>query len=231
MLVQIPVSSETKRALVKWKDITSTPDLSKFKDYRLATITGKVNNIIVIDVDKPKPSKNEKDGFKHFKKLMKSNPKTLTYKTKSGGRHYYFKYDDDISTKNIGVCGFSIDVLTNSNYAIVYDKLYDEPIQTMPQNVKEFVMSWRNRKNKTTTKESPVKKIVNINNDIKYKYDQNELVKVLNLLPSKYYDDYKCWMTITSALKSAGLKDIWEQFSKKSSIVLCESVRLTLMLL
>ena len=87
----------------------------------------------------------------------------------------------------------------------------------MPENVKEFVMSWRNRKNKTTTKESPVKKIVNINNDIKYKYDQNELVKVLNLLPSKYYDDYKYWMTITSALKSAGLKNIWEQFSKKSS--------------
>ena len=98
MLVQIPVSSETKIALVKWSNIKATPDLSKFKDYRLATITGKINNIIVLDIDKPKPGKNEKDGFKYFKKLMKSNPKTLTYKTRSGGRHYYFKYDEEIDT-------------------------------------------------------------------------------------------------------------------------------------
>ena len=54
-----------------------------------------------------------------------------------------------------------MDVLTNNNYAIVYDKLYDEPIQTMPDNVKEFIMSWRNRKNKTTLKDNNVKKTIN----------------------------------------------------------------------
>ena len=69
---------------------------------------------------------------------MKDNQPTLTYKTMSGGRHYYFKYDEDIDTKNIGVNGFSIDVLTNNNYAIVYDKLYDEPIQQMPKNVRNL---------------------------------------------------------------------------------------------
>ena len=141
MLVQIPVSSETKVALVKWSNIKATPDLSLFKDCRIANITGKINNIIVLDIDKPKIGKDEKDGFKYFKKLMKGNKKTLTFTTKSGGRHYYFEYDEDINTKNIGVNGFSIDVLTNNNYAIVYDKLYDEPIQTMPDNVKEFIMS------------------------------------------------------------------------------------------
>jgi hypothetical protein len=222
MFIQIPVSKDSKKALVKWKDITITPDLSLFKDYRIANITGNINNIIVIDVDKPKIGKDEKDGFKHFKKLMKNNKKTLTYKTKSGGMHYYFEYDEDINTKNIGVNGFSIDVLTNNNYAIVYDKLYDEPIQTMPDNVKEFIMSWRTRNNKTT-KDTQIKKNVIINKDIKYKFDNDKLVKLLNLLPSKYYNDYKCWFTITSALKSANLKDIWVEFSKKSSSYDCNN--------
>jgi len=63
-MIQIPISSETKIALVKWSNIKATPDLSKFKDYRLANITGSINNIIVVDVDKPKSSKNEKDGIK-----------------------------------------------------------------------------------------------------------------------------------------------------------------------
>ena len=43
MLVQIPVSKESKASLCKWKDITTTPDLSLFKNYRLANITGKIN--------------------------------------------------------------------------------------------------------------------------------------------------------------------------------------------
>ena len=222
MFVQIPVSQETKKALCKWSNIKSTPDLTKFKEYGLANITGKINNIIVVDVDKPKDHKDEKDGFKHFKMLMKDNQPTLTYKTKSGGRHYYFKYDEDIDTKNIGVNGFSIDVLTNNNYAIVYDKLYDEPIQQMPKNVKEFIMTWRNRNDKKNKTTSP--KITTIlNNHIKFKYDKNKLVKVLNELPSKYYNDYKHWISITSALKSAGLRDVWEEFSKKSDKYDCES--------
>ena len=212
MFVQIPVS------LCKWKDIETTPDLSTYKNYRLANITGKVNNIIVLDIDKPKPHKDEKDGFKYFNLLMKNNKKTLTYKTKSGGRHYYFKYDNDINTKNIGVNGFSIDVLTNNNYAIVYDKLYDEPIQTMPDNVIEFIMSWRTKNNKTSLKDNNVKKTVKVNKDIKYKFNSTELIKVLNLLPSKYYNDYKHWITITACLKSANLKDIWSDFSKKSNL-------------
>ena len=81
MFIQIPISKESKAALIKWKDIESTPDLTKFNDYRLANINGKLNNIIVLDIDKPKPTKDEKDGFKHFKKLMKGNATTLTYKT------------------------------------------------------------------------------------------------------------------------------------------------------
>ena len=103
---------------------------------------------------------------------MKTNPETLTFETKSGGRHYYFKYDDDIDTK-IGVNGYSIDVLSNNNYAIMYEVLYDNHIQPIPSNVKEFIMSWRNRKTKAI-KTTQSKEIISKNIEFKYDLDEKQ---------------------------------------------------------
>ena len=214
--VQIPVSTETKKSLIKWKDIKQTPDLSKYPNARIANITGKINDIIIVDVDKPKDGKDEKDGLKMFKQLMKSNPETLTYKTNSGGRHYYFKYDDDINTKNIGVNGYSIDVLSNNNYGIVYDILYNAPIQLMPENVKEFIMSWRNRGKNKPNKNDTKQNQVTIPTSIEFNYLLSDVIDLLNKLPEKYYSDFKLWMSVTSALKSVNLREQWETFSKKS---------------
>ena len=69
--VQIPVEPETKKALIKWKDIKKTPDLSKFPNSRSANITGKINGIIVVDVDKPEAGKDEKDAANDKEFLMK----------------------------------------------------------------------------------------------------------------------------------------------------------------
>ena len=72
---------------MKLKDIKQTPDLSKYPKARIANITEKINDIII---DKPTDNNHEKDGFKMFRQLMKSNPETsnpetLTYKTNQGG--------------------------------------------------------------------------------------------------------------------------------------------------
>ena len=61
---QIPVSVETKKASVKWKDRKQTPDLSKYPKARIANRERSM--IIIVDVDKPTYDKNEKDGFKMF---------------------------------------------------------------------------------------------------------------------------------------------------------------------
>jgi len=100
--VQIPVHPMTKLPLVKkWgglNPITETPDMTdafrKNPDAKTANLAGKINNIIVVDVDKPK--KDEIDGARFFSGLMENNEKTLTFKSPSGGRHYYFQYDDEI---------------------------------------------------------------------------------------------------------------------------------------
>ena len=43
-----------------------------------------------------------------------------------------------------------------------------------------------------------------------------DVVDVLNKLPAKYCNDFKLWMSVTSVLKSANLREQWEEFSKKS---------------
>ena len=79
-------------------------------------------------------------------------------------------------------------MFSNNNYAIMYEVLYDNHIQPMPSNVKEFIMSWRNRKTKAinTTQSKEI-----ISKNIEFKYDLDEVVKVLNKLPAKYYNDFK----------------------------------------
>ena len=71
--VQITVSPKTKLPLIKWGGLAKTPDMSqifkKHPDARLANLAGKINDIIILDIDKPKPTKEEKDRIKFLKSL------------------------------------------------------------------------------------------------------------------------------------------------------------------
>ena len=135
-----------------------TDAFRKNPDAKTANLAGKINNIFVVDVDKPK--KDEIDGARFFSGLMENNEKTLTFKSPSGGRHYYFQYDDEIDLSFLRLRKkrtdeeddvYSIDLLNNGKYAVVYDVLvYDAPIQKMPENVKEFIKNSENHKNKKT---------------------------------------------------------------------------------
>ena len=77
-------------------------------------------------------------------------------------------------------------------------------------------MKWRNRNNKSDKVINTTQSHKVINNDIKFTYDVADVVDMLNKLPASYYDDTKLWMSVTSALKSANLREQWEVFSKKS---------------
>lgn len=244
--VQIPVLN--KRPIVlEWKDIKKTPDdiadiIRTNPGARRANIAGKLNNIIVVDIDKPKG--DEIAGAKFFDGLMEGNQKTLSFETQSMGRHYYFKYDDDIKdtmirlkkikmingkpvldelTKKIVYNVYSIDILSNGKYAVSYDNIIDDvPIQPLPKNIKDFIMSTDNYKNRTNKKRNDTDKPenskpkANITNNIHFRYKLEDVVDLLNKLPEKYYEDNQLWKNITSALKSANLHKEWEDFSKKS---------------
>ena len=58
-------------------------------------LTGKINNITVIDVD---------GDFEWYEKFMKEHklPQTTTVRSGSGGLHYYYKYDKRVNTNTDG---------------------------------------------------------------------------------------------------------------------------------
>ena len=62
---------------------------------------GRINNLIVLDIDIKKEGNKELDGVAKMKDYIEQHKdiNTLTIKTPSGGTHYYFKYND--SNENI----------------------------------------------------------------------------------------------------------------------------------
>lgn len=92
----IPLKEDKKPLLPSWKkyqEVRATESellewLEKYPNMQIGIITGKISNLVVVDLDR------YKEGFKFDIKL----PPTRMAETGSGGLHYYFDYPDcDIS--------------------------------------------------------------------------------------------------------------------------------------
>lgn len=112
----------------KWTSFTLDKTYYNDKYNGLAILTGKINNIIVIDID----------NVDHWNQLLKENkkkePDTVKAITGSGGIHYYFKYDEELehikSTDHIFGKEYAIDIKTNGGCVIIPpSKYYNEKMQ------------------------------------------------------------------------------------------------------
>ena len=99
--VQIPINKDTKKPIegIQINEITKTPDNKLFKGNDRANVTGKINDIIVLVINKP--TQNLEDGRPKIRGLTHGQPWTRRFITKSGEIHYYYKYDDDNNDTNI----------------------------------------------------------------------------------------------------------------------------------
>ena len=234
----IPISIDKKPA-VSWKNVKETPKHLFHQYHNIAILTGLINGITVIDIDIPKTNKNEKDGMVMMKELCKIHNgddciQTPICRTQSGGLHFYFKYDPEIKTTT-GVNGYSIDVRNDCGLIVAppsvgergpYEWINEsglsdiDPIE-IPKWLKEWLLLAEKNKNVKTTKVGAKKEIdeksYNINKDYIFIYDNAKITDLLNKLPEKYLNNYKDWLTITSCLKSEGLYDIWDTWSKQST--------------
>ena len=97
-LTFVPVNDK-KISLIEWKQLQKRMPKKSELDYALnkrakdlfgfAIITGKYNGFIVLDVDVKKGDGHES--------LPGDIPDTVTASTRSGGRHYYFKYPKQLN--------------------------------------------------------------------------------------------------------------------------------------
>ena len=223
--VQIPINKDTKKPIegIQINEITKTPNKNMFEGNDRANLTGKINDIIVLVINKP--TQNLEDGRPKIRGLIHGQPETLRMITKSGELHYYYKYDDEIKCTSKGIHRYAVDVLSNCDYVEVCDInrpifLADDddeptPIQPLPEKLKQFILTWQNKNNNVNKKEKK-ETSTTIPKSIMFNYNLADIVDVLNKLPPKYYNDFSQWFKITSALKSANLREVWDTFSKKS---------------
>jgi P4 family phage/plasmid primase-like protien len=139
----------------------------------LALLTGKVNNIIVVDID----------NLEHWEEFLEDNdkeePDTVKAISGSGGIHLYFKYSDELDDiKSSSKCfdtDYDIDIRTNGGNIIVpptsyfnknLDKqveykweksIFDNELRKFPTWMKKILL----KKNNNTNKEKKsLKKII-----------------------------------------------------------------------
>lgn len=89
----------------------------KYPNANIGLPTGKVNNLVVVDVD----VKNDAGGMDSLKQLEDECGKfdTKVVNTPSGGRHYYFNYPDDVDTIKCKTNLMSgIDIRADGGYVI-----------------------------------------------------------------------------------------------------------------
>lgn len=143
----IPIAPKTKKALIEWKKYQKIrPTLDEIKkwfrsypDANIAVITGKVSNLIVIDID---PRHGGTDEI--FK-----DTKTVIAKTGGGGWHYYFKYEEGIQNKAGIQPGF--DIRGEAGYSILPPSIHESgnkyewltpPDEVEPVSLPQFVKDW-----------------------------------------------------------------------------------------
>ncbi len=150
-LISIPTIG--KIPIIKdWPNITKTIPPNDIT-YNIALLTGKINNIIVIDID------NNDNGITLWNELINKygNINTPTVNSISG-LHLYFKYDPEIkssiklkinnkkygidirSDKNLITVPPSVSNINNKKYKWIIS-LEDTSIKTIPKWLKKFILN------------------------------------------------------------------------------------------
>ena len=188
-------------------------------------ITGKYNNITVIDIDLNKKDQIKDKGLHNriIKLITESN--TLLVSTPSGGIHAYFKYEDRIPHK--GHDGFNgiIDRLNTGGNAYIgqrndgkYVPNY-KPIQRMPEDL--IAILERSDKNTEPEFFEPQDKKLEYSETQHISIDCKQLVKALEVVSvDPDYIDGKGWWVISGVLNKhrdeiPSCYELWDSWSKK----------------
>lgn len=184
-----------------WNTITSSI-YSAEPNY--AILTGKINDLIVIDLDNKDP---DFIGLHWFEKNFSTidNINTLVTKTINNGYHIYFKYNNKLSNK-INMFNLNIDILTDKRCVYEgfrYNVVNNSIIRELTDD--ELVKLLDNKNNKIIQKEPEL-----------LSYD--ELREIIMNLNKSRSSDYENWIRIGFFLytQNDGY-DIFKTFSKQST--------------
>lgn len=87
----------------------------KHPDYNIGLPTGAINNFDILDED---PKNGGEESLEELIEEYGPLPDTITTKTGSGGKHFYFQHSPGLKNNNTGKIKSGIDFKTNGGYVI-----------------------------------------------------------------------------------------------------------------
>ena len=92
-LITIPIATNDKKPFIKGWNLTKKTIHPTYIDQNIGILTGKVNNITVLDID------DKLNGMQYWKYISKQYDEIITpMVTSPTGLHIYFKYNKKIPT-------------------------------------------------------------------------------------------------------------------------------------
>lgn len=240
-LTKIELVKNAKKPATTWSLEFNQKKIINMQRYNCGILTGKVNDIVIVDVDE------KDDGVIEFNKYIEKfgNPNTFTVKSVNNGFHYYFKYTNsneatqhliNNSLKNTSKYrnGKGIDIRSNGGYIVspgssidgkFYTVINDVPIIELPEQLALWILEFETPKKKNSSKNlkktKTKTKIKNVKNNFinpyTYNISDSEIKTFLNKLDKSYYENYDKWLIVLTVLKNLNKFDIFDEFSKKST--------------
>ena len=224
----------------KCTDFTAEKTVHNEECNGVALLTGKINNIVIIDID----------NVEHWNKFLKKNnqvePDTVKVISGSGGIHYYFKYDDEldnIKSKDHCFCkDYDIDVRTNGGCIIAppstyynenlkknveykWEKnIFDYKPSEMPQWMKNLLLDKKIEKIEKIEKikQENIQELLNLEicqEDSEFDFTINEIETLLNMLSVHRNNIYNNWISVGMCLFNIDQKYLllWNNWSRQSN--------------
>ena len=173
---------------------------------QLGVPCGKLNNILVVDLDLYKDMNGDfLQKFPDYKSF------THCVETPRGGYHLYFLYESGYKNRPHGEY---IDIKTQGGYVVAHGSMLNgiqykivndmEP-QPMPSELKTYLQSLVPPP--TTSNDNACM--------FCYDVDDNTFMQMCNKLPTTTWSNYNDWRKFTTACRAFGKYDIWEEYNKK----------------
>jgi hypothetical protein len=228
----IKLIKNSKNPAVRWKNTENQIiglEVENYKcgkefsnHYNVAVLTGKKNNITVVDIDYHKFKEDsrfvkELGGIDYIKSLD-----TFIVKTPSGGFHIYYEYDQDIYTTQNSE--HQVDIRNDGAYIVKFGSIRDnkfysviknKPISKIPDNLKEWLITniTPPKTNKNTDPEGNTVK--HLLEKINYPQDFIDDIKTeLKKTKINLFKDAYGFLKFTNGMKHLGLFEEWDEYNK-----------------
>lgn len=232
-MFSIKLIKNSKKPTTEWKKENREKAMKSgkrnFNTNNYGIITGKLNNITVVDFDAYKLdwlTLDQHPIYKVFNGVDGEDFNTFTVKTPSGGYHFYFKYEPEIKQTQSEI---EVDIRSDGGFITApnssingkkYKIIKNIEIKKMSDKLKEFLLEHLyTKKQRTRATRKPNGEIITYNDDLLYKYKnitEEDLRHIFDNLPSKYFTNYNEWLIFTTGCKYINCFDLWEEYSSKN---------------